>query len=176
MATHVAPGRIGRAAGAVLLAGCAGGWAAARRASSASALGLLVVLAVAVLVGGVLARRAAPVAAAAALLGAVFVCSQIGQPASVGLGAVFAVALLAVIELAFSSVDLAAPVTWDRRTIRQRWLGLAGLCAGGAAAALVTGVTATAGRSAGTWLFALGALGAAGILALLAIGGRALNE
>jgi hypothetical protein len=157
MAPRLPPGRLGRALSALAVASGAGAWAAARTDGPVGRLGLVVGPAIVLLVAGLITRRPGPVAFAIVGLSSVYLLGQIGQPTAVGATALFAVALLVVLELGWWSTELAVPVAWERSATRRRWWALVALAGGGGALALAVGLAGVAGRSAGFGWFAVAA-------------------
>jgi hypothetical protein len=142
-------------------------------------LGLLAALAGAgalVVAAGVAARLFVLVTWGVVALGAAYVASQYGRPVSVLLAAGFATSLLAVVEVAWWSGELAVTASWERAAKRWRWGLLASLCVLGFAVALLTGIVGVAGLGAGTALLGLGTACALGLVALLVRAVRDLSR
>ncbi len=130
--------------------------------------------AMAVLGVGLGLRRGVAVTAGGLLLAAGFLVTTVGDPVALGPTAGFAVAVFAVLELAFASLDAAVPTRWDARSRRLRGSeAIVGLTAAGAGVVTV-GAVAASGRDAGLGLFAAGV--AAAVVVLVAIERRARSR
>lgn len=155
MAPRLPPGRLGRAVAALAVGVAAGAWAAARTDLSVGGRGPLAGLAIALLAAGLVTRRPGPLGLSLLALSSAYLVGQIGQPTALGGTALFAVALLVVLELAWWSTELALPVAWERQATRRRWCSVVALAAGGGTLALVVGLAGAAGRDTGLAWFAV---------------------
>lgn len=154
MAPSLTPGRLARVLAAVAVAAAAGVYAVATRGGGpAGGVGILVGLAVALFAAGLVMGRPGPVAFAVVGLSSVYLVGQIGQPVNLGATALFAVALLVVLELGWWSMEAGVPVAWEGAAIRRRWWALIALAAGGGALALAVGLAGVAGRGTSPVLF-----------------------
>ena len=164
MAPRLPPGRLGRAVAALAVGVAAGAWAAARTDLSVGGRGFLAGLAIALLAAGLVTRRPGTLALSLLALSSAYLVGQIGQPTALGGTALFAVALLVVLELAWWWTELALPVAWERPAVRRRWRSLVALAAGGGMLALVVGLAGVAGRDTSlTWFAVACGIGPAGI-------------
>jgi hypothetical protein len=155
MAARLPPGRLGRAVAALAVSVAAGAWATVRTDPVVGGRGFLAGLAVALLAVSLVTRRPGPLALSLLALSSAYLVGQIGQPTALGGTALFAVALLAVLELAWWSTELALPVAWERPAIRRRWLSLVALAGGGGTLALAVGLAGLAGRDTSLAWFAV---------------------
>jgi hypothetical protein len=170
VAPMLPPGRLGRILAALAVAVGAGAWAAARTEGPAGAPGFLVGLAVALFTAGLVARRPVLVTLAIVGLSSVYLLGQIGQPTALGATALFAVAVLVVLELGWWSTELAVPVVWERSATRRRWWVLVTLVAGGGVLAFAVGLAGLAGRDTSLVWFAVAAgAGPAGAWAVVRV-------
>ena len=168
--------RVRSALGTVALAGGAGCWAVALRPSMLGLLAALAGAGVVVVAAGVAARLVVLVTWGVVALGAAYLASQYGRPVSVPVAAGFAALLLAVVEVAWWSAELAVTASWERSAKRWRWGLLAGLGACGFAVALLTGLVGVAGLGAGTAVLGLGSACALGLVGLVVRAVRDLSR
>jgi hypothetical protein len=97
------------------------------------------------------------IALSGALLGGGLTIGAVGRPVQLGASTIAAVAFLAILELAFASIQLAPPVRWDT-SARQRAAPALLMLGAGAVAALTVGIAGVVGYHGGPLVFGLGAL------------------
>jgi hypothetical protein len=162
MAARIPPGGVSAAGALVVYTASV---VVAVRTHHSEGLGIVVVLGLALLLAGVMLRRGELVAVSTSLVAVVFIVERSDRPMAIGSTTLFAILLLAVLELAFRAIDRAPVATTTGRSSLVALRDAVTLLAGGAAAAVGAGVAADAGRGSGTWLLLIGAPAALAVVA-----------
>jgi hypothetical protein len=156
----------------VVLAGAAGGWAVALRPSFLGLLGVFAGAGLVLVTGGAVANITSLVTWGVAALGAAYMVGQFDRPVTVVMPAAFASLLLAIVELAWWSRELAATSSWSALAVRERTLALAAVLLGGLVVSVAAGLVGVEGLGAGSAVLAFGALCAMTLAVLVVVAVR----